>query len=193
MNSLAYPTIISVDLRPFHPHAPDCGVGAYIEKLGFKPDVLVFLNFFVDFLHQHQGVDDTPINKMNAGQRGTPTPFPWTKRDLHRLIGQVHAHGIRPFIGVLSFTSSDVWKSAYVDVIDPEMYQTKRGNQRMWGNCINPLKRCSDGSYYEDRFIADLVRVMEDYGFAGYVAGDGMMGLRGPRETLAETDFSADN
>lgn len=192
MHTLSYPTLISVDLRPFNPTVQDCGVYAYVEKLGFKPDSLIFLNFFVDFLHEHEAIDDTAINMMNAGQRGTPTAFPWTKNDLFRLIQQVRLAGIRPIIGILSFTSSDVWQSACVDVIDPEIYQTKRGNLRMWGNCINPLKRCSDGSYYEDRFIADLVRVMELYGFEGYAAGDGMMGLRGPRETLEVSDFSRD-
>ncbi|OXM14566.1 hypothetical protein [Paenibacillus herberti] len=192
MDSLAFPTLISIDLRPFHPGAPDSGVQAYMNKLGFKPDTLIFLNFFVDFLHTHTEIDDTPINKMNAGQRGTPTPFPWTRKDLFNLVNAVKNAGIRPLLGILSFTSSDVWQSARVDEIDTEIYQTKRGNQKMWGNCINPLKHGSDGSLYEDRFIADLMTVIEDYGFEGYVAGDGMMGLRGPRETLEDSDFSLD-
>ena len=36
------------------------------------------------------------------------------------------------------------------------------------------------------------MRVLDAFHFDGYVAGDGMLGLRGPRETLKDTDFSQD-
>lgn len=192
MKKLPCETIICVDLRPFNPNQPDSGVQDYIAKLGFKPDIVVFLNFFVDFVHRHERIDDTPLSRMTVGQRGTPAPYGWTKQDLAKLILQLKEAGIRPFLGILSSTSSDVWKDVGIGWEFEEILQTKRGGSRLWGSAINPLKRFADGAYYEDVFARDLLRVLNDYQFDGYVAGDGMLGLRGPRETLLDTDFSED-
>lgn len=192
MKQLPYETIICVDLRPFHPSKLDFGVGDYMDKLAFKPDILVFLNFFVDFVHRHEEVDETPFSRMTIGQRGTPAPHAWTKRDLAGLIACLKEAGVRSFLGLLSSTSSDIWKGVNIDWEFNEILQTKRGNQRVWGSAINPLKRFADGSYYEDVFARDLLKVLQDFEFDGYVAGDGMLGLRGPHETLLDTDFSED-
>ncbi len=54
------------------------------------------------------------------------------------------------------------------------------------------LKRLKDGRLFEDLYIDRLLHVLDAYSFDGYVAGDGMLGLRGPRETLRDTDFSKD-
>lgn len=192
MKRLSYETVICVDLRPFNPILKDYGLNAYMRKLGFKPTVLVFLNFFVDFLHEHQGVDDSSLNRMTVGQRGTPSEHQWTKRDLFHLLAMIRQEGIRPVLGILASTKSDVWKDVNIQWNYDEILQTKRGGETMWGGAINPLKRFKDGTYYEDEFIRGLMQVILDYGFEGYVAGDGMLGLRGPRETLLDTDFSTD-
>lgn len=192
MKTLPYETIICVDLRPFNPTQPDYGVGDYINMLGFKPDVIVFLNFFVDFVHRHELIDDMQLGRMTVGQRGTPSDYSWTKQNLAELIRCMKEAGISPFLGILSSTSSDVWKDVHIDWEFKEILQTKRGDQLVWGSAINPLKRFTDGTYYEDFFARDLLKVLCDYQFDGYVAGDGMLGLRGPRETLLDTDFSED-
>lgn len=64
-----------------------------------------------------------------------------------------------------------------------------RGESLLWGEAINVLKRLKDGRFFEDIYIEKLMRVLDAFHFDGYVAGDGMLGLRGPRETLKDTDF----
>lgn len=187
-----FETFICVDLRPFNPAQDDKGVQAYLERLGFQPGCVVFLNFFVDFLHRHEAIDDAPLGRMTVGQRGTPSEFSWTKRDLHALVQALRHRGISPLLGILASTRSDIWNGVEIEGDFRDILQTKRGGQTLWSGSINPLKRFADGRYYEDTLARDLTRVLEDYGFDGYVAGDGMLGLRGPRETLLDSDFSED-
>lgn len=192
MKTLLYETIICVDLRPFNPEKKDYGVKDYVRKLGFKPEILVFLNHHVDFLHEHKEVDDTLLNRMTVGQRGTPASFSWSKRDFYNLIQVIRMNGISPFLGILSILRSDAWGGTEVSWKLDEVLQTKRGERNLWGKSINPLKRLNDGSYYDDLLARDLINVLKDFNFDGYVAGDGMLGLRGPKETLLDTDFSID-
>jgi hypothetical protein len=189
---LNYETVICVDLRPFNPKQADKGVKDYLQLLGFKPTYVVFLNFFVDFLHRHEGIDETPINRMTVGQRGTPASHKWTKSDLYHLVQALRGQGVCPLLGILASTRSDIWSDITTDGYFSDVLQTKRGNQTLWSGSINPLKRFANGSPYEDLFVKDLLRVLDDFGFEGYVAGDGMLGLRGPRETLRDSDFSDD-
>lgn len=57
------------------------------------------------------------------------------------------------------------------------------------GQCIEATE---GWKVFEDVYIEKLMKVLDAFHFDGYVAGDGMLGLRGPRETLKDTDFSQD-
>jgi hypothetical protein len=192
MSNYAPARMICVDLRPFDPIAEDFGVQAYLDLLGFTPDSIVFLNFFVDFLHDRGDIDDRPLNRLTVGQRGTPAKASWSRVQLLGLVTAIRARGIAAHLGILSSTRSDVWANVNSDFTFDEVIQTTRGGAELFGGSINPLKRLADGTFYEDVFVRDLVRVLNDYSFDGYVAGDGMLGLRGPRDTLKDSDFSVD-
>ncbi len=54
---------------------------------------------------------------------------------------------------------------------------------------INPLRRLPDGRYYEDVFLEDLIRYLEDFHMDGFLAGDGWCGLG---VMLKDGDFHPD-
>ena len=183
---------VSVDLRSFRPIGPDFGVDEYINKLGFSPDALCFLNFHTMFVLEYKGVSDDFIDPISVGQNGTPCNYRWRLSDFKALVQVIKTRGIRVYIGILSNTISPVWHNTDYTWKYPELLQTKSGNRLLWGNAINPLKRFDDGSFFDDLYAEKLSMIIRDFSFDSYVAGDGMLGLRGPRETLKETDFSCD-
>ena len=187
-----YESIICVDLRSFDRAAEDLGVNAYFKQLGFVPTGLCFLNFQVMYLFDFENVDDRELDPICTGQNGTPCSQVWTNRDLYRLITYIRSCGVRAYLGILSNTISAVWKNTRYHWEYREVLQTMRGESLLWGEAINVLKRLKDGRFFEDIYIEKLMRVLDAFHFDGYVAGDGMLGLRGPRETLKDTDFSQD-
>lgn len=180
-----------IDLRPFSPTKSDYGVKDYLAMS--QCDNVIFLNFYVDFLHTHDGADDTFLNAMSTANRGMPWHERWTRKDFRNLIQVLKENGAGVYLGLLSMTKSDRWNEETDWVHQhPELYQTLRDGNLTWGKAVNPLKRFRSGDYYEDLFVKDLARVLEDYAFDGVCLGDGMLGLRGPRQTLDDSDFSED-
>lgn len=192
MGKKIYDTVICVDLRCFNNEADDYGVKDYIELLGFIPGKICFLNFQPMFLMEFEQVDEREMDPMCIGQNGTPCAQKWTLKQLHGLINEIKNNHIQVLIGVLANTISPVWKNTNYHWEWNEILQKTRDDKLLWGNSINILKRFKDGRYFEDVLIEKLMQVIEAFGFQGYVAGDGMLGLRGPRETLCDTDFSKD-
>ena len=187
-----YESIICVDLRSFDRNAEDLGVNAYFKQLGFVPTGLCFLNFQVMYLFDFENVDDRELDPICTGQNGTPCGQVWTNRDLYRLITYIRSCGVKAYLGILSNTISAVWKNTRYHWEHREVLQTMRGESLLWGEAVNVLKRLKDGRFFEDVYIEKLMKVLDAFHFDGYVAGDGMLGLRGPRETLKDTDFSQD-
>ncbi len=180
-----------VDLRPFDLAKPDFGVKEYLRKS--RATGVVFLNFYVDFVHTHREIDDTPLHDMCTANRGMPWPQTWTRTDFAHLVKQLQMNGVLVYIGFLAATKSDRWQAEIPWVKDhPQLYQTTRHGQRLWGHSINPLKHIEPNRLYEDLLVEDLQKVLEAYGFDGVCLGDGMLGLRGPRETMEDWDFSED-
>lgn len=187
-----YDTVLCVDLRSFDNTIDDYGVDAYFSHVGFVPTEICFLNFQVMFLFGFDGVDDTVLDPICTGQNGTPCTRQWTVRQLAGLVSCLHGHGVRCYLGILANTTSPVWRNTRTSWEHEEVLQRTRGDRLLWGSSINVLKHMADGTLFEDVFIDRLVTAILALGMDGYVAGDGMLGLRGPRETLADTDYSSD-
>ena len=70
---LGYDAWISIDLRCFDLQSPDYGVGAYFQRLGFLPQVLLLHETNLDQIHLHAlPLDDTLLDYAWVAQRGMP-------------------------------------------------------------------------------------------------------------------------
>lgn len=187
---------IWIELIGFDHQAPDYGVAHYLETTGFVPDAISLLLFTPDFLHAHQGMEqewELPIEACSYAAR----PYgkernrqPWTNLQLRGLVKQLQHHGIAVYCSFFNLflfrdngkQAASRWCSAH-----PELYEMRGSGEPF--PVINPLKRLQDGTLYEDLFIADLERVIADYGFDGLHGGDG---YTSPRLSLADADYSDD-
>ena len=198
-DTVSYERWVWIELIGFDNGQPDYAVQAYLDKTGFIPDSVSLLFYTPDFVHAHKGMEAEwrlPMEICSYGAR----PYSrdrarqqWTNYELRSLVQELQKHGIEvycAFFDIFQFDGEDgseelaksVWCADH-----PELYEMRKTGEPFPG--INPLRRMKDGSYYEDRFVPELMEVLEDYGFDGYHGADG---YTSPRLTLAETDYSDD-
>jgi len=179
---------IWIELLGFDITAPDLGVGAVLERLGFIPDAVSLLLFNADVIHTHgQRHPDRPYPDDICSYAGHPGNEerrlqPWTPRLLRQLVATLQAHGTRVFVSVFDLFRSQEWIGHH-----PELLQRRRHGQRAASLC--PWKHLADGRLYEDVFCSQLEAVLVDIGFDGFHCADGFAHQRLP---IAEGDLSDD-
>lgn len=200
MNKKNYPSyrvIDSVDLRPFDNRKRDFGVGDYIETLGFVPQVITLLENSVEQIHSHNGViDNERLPYLWCAERAMPGGNVWSKRELYGLVEAVHSYGSKFYMGALAcpnqfaeYNTRAEWLYQHSDVFDLFIRLKDGSSTADTNGHINPLRRLPDGRWYEDVFIEDTLRYLEDYQMDGFYGGDGWAGLLVP---LTDGDFHPD-
>ena len=185
-----------IELLGFDNEAPDFGVQEYLAAAGFVPEALSFLLYSPDFVHTHEGLTQERVLPPDfCSYRGRPYSGKrprqaWTNWQLHGLIEELHQHGIAVYCSFfnlfVSFIDGQEYRSPWC-AAHPELWETNREGQPILA--INPLRRFSDGAYYEDFFVGKLTEVMDDYGFDGFHGADGYSCTR---QTIYLVDFSDD-
>lgn len=183
MNSRTCERWIWTELIGFDNTQDDCGVGEYLQNAGFVPDTICLLMTSVDFVlsFKDRGEDYTlppdfcardghEFNQVRERQE-------WTGAQLKRLIDELHSREIDVFLTVFTSFYGDrfhhEWLSDHREVL-----RVQRGHGQV--NALNPLSRLDDGSYFQEYFFSQLVRVMKAYGFDGWHGADGWGPLNGP-------------
>ena len=183
-----YETWLWVELIGFDNQRPDYGVEAYLENAGLIPAAVSLLLFNPDFIHTHTGLAEDrsfPFDYCSYG--GHPYSYErarqdWTRFQLRELVGTLQAHGIAVYVTVFDLFVTAEWLGQH-----PEVLHVNTAGTRL--NSVCPWKRLADGSWYEDFFVRQLVRVLQDYGFDGFHQADG---YSHPRLPLYQGDFSDD-
>ncbi|MFA6815040.1 MAG: hypothetical protein WCS73_01945 [Lentisphaeria bacterium] len=178
-----------IELIGFELNAPDFGVKAYLDRLGFTPDGLSLLIATPEFINTHT---DDFLNKELPPEycsyeahnsNGERQREKWTGKYLKLLVDELHKYDIKVYFCIFEFCKEKEWLKEH-----DELFYVLNSEEKT-SRSICPLKRLSDGSYYEDFFAAQLEKVMIDYNFDGYHAGDG---FAHPRYPLYTGDFSDD-
>ncbi|MFC3804190.1 hypothetical protein [Cohnella sp. GCM10012308] len=196
MKAASYEKWIWIELIGFDNRESDFGVAPYLETVGFIPESIFLLLYTPDFIHAHQGMESEwrlPVESCSYGAR----PYgklhdrqDWTNRQLRGLVKELQKHGIDvycSFFDIYQYHDGDTLQAGAWCTAHPELYEMRKTGEAF--PAINPLKRLKDGSWYEDLFVQDLIRVIQDYGFDGYHGADG---YTSPRLSLAVTDYSDD-
>lgn len=197
-----YPISDFIGLAPFDPTMDDKGVQTYLDVHGFVPSSVILGAFWYEELEQFQIVDDEVVAVVKPDVF-REKPFYWTRQDIADLVARLKMVGVKVYLGIcshpyqLSFSrgmQSFVAGERRRDWMEAhrELVQLRRTGETTDLPAINLLKRERNGQFFEDRFIQMLIKTLKGYGFDGYCAGDGALGLRGPKETLDMTDFSDD-
>ncbi len=182
---------IWTELIGFDNRAPDMGVQAYVDTAGFAPDAICLLITSPDFILSHEErdeeVDLPPDFCSRDGHEHNPVRQhqTWTNRQLRRLIDELHRHGTGAYLTVFTrFYGNQFHREWVSDHREVCMVRRSHG----WVSAINSLSRLKDGTYYEDYFVPQLVRVLDHYGFDGWHGADGYGPLSGPLYDVCFSD-----
>jgi hypothetical protein len=177
------------ELIGFDNEQADFGVARFLQDTGFIPQSISLLMFTADFVHTHDGLERErvfPPDFCAYGARPYSEQRPrqaWTNFQLRGLVQELQKHGIAVYFSVFNLYSRySAWAKYH-----PEILETTRTGKKL--GALNVLRRLADGSPYEVFFIAQVGRVLDDYGFDGFHAADG---YSSPRNPLSEIDYSDD-
>ena len=192
-----YHILDSLDLRAFDNREKDYGVHNYLETLGFVPDAVTLLECSVEQVHSYNGIiDNATVPYLWTCEREMPGGNVWSQRQLYGLVEELHKAGTKFFFGALAqpnihdeYNTRAEWLMEHADEYDIFIMTRDGGSLRNSTGSINPLRRLPDGRYYEDVFLEDLIRYLEDFHMDGFLAGDGWCGLG---VMLKDGDFHPD-
>lgn len=192
-----YHVLDSLDLRAFDNRRKDYGVSCYLNTLGFIPDAVTLLECSVEQVHSYCGViDNSTVPYLWTCEREMPGGNVWSQRQLYGLVEELHKAGTKFFFGALAqpnihdeYNTRAKWLLDHADEYDIFIMTRDGGTLRNTTGSINPLRRMPDGRFYEDVFLEDLIRYLEDFNMDGFLAGDGWCGLG---VLLKDGDFHPD-
>lgn len=177
-------------LTGFDKDLPDKGVSIFLDRADSKIDGVCLFAFHPDIINHHDGMQNKRIlppdncsyfaNPYNEERRRQE----WTNHDLKDLCSALRENNVECFLSIMGSQLNDKFHHEFVSDHPDLKCCFKDGN---WN--LNPLKRFSDGSYYQDFFVKQLTKVMLDYGFTGLHVSDNFC----PQPaTLFWGDFSID-
>ncbi len=183
---------IWIELIGFDNEKQDFGVADYLKTIGFIPKGLSLLLTSVDFVNMHTSMEQEylleddycsysghPYNAERARQK-------WSNYQLRDLIVILQSYHIAVYCSFFDY----VGKYTSLQDAHPELkvlsYNKGILHER---KLFSMIKRFSDGSYYEDFFLAKILQVLRDFGFDGIHLADGIVRPRIPIQT---GDFSDD-
>lgn len=175
-----------IELIGFDRDQDDYGVEAFCDRAGFIPDAISLLLSDPEFVHGHTGRLSRILGAGVCSYGGHPyneerRRQAWKGSDLKGLIQKLQSTGISVY-----FTHFDAPMEGWLQQ-HPELRVLYRTGE--WLDMLSPYKRLSNGQSYREFYLPLLERVMTDYGFDGFHAGDGMAH---PRLPIYEGDFSVD-
>ncbi len=171
-----YESWVWTELLAFDNTRHDMGISAYLELAGFRPTGISLLLSSIDFVLLHPGMAESTelfpdvCSRFGHTRNEVRERQNWTSYQLRTLVSGLKNRNIKVFFSIFSSYLNDrfheEWGSSH-----PEMLICYEDGPSAGINVIGRLK---NGKFFEDIFIPQLAAVMEDYGFDGYHAADGM-------------------
>lgn len=172
----SYEKWVWTELLGFDADQKDGGVASYLKTLGFIPKGISLLIGAPDVILQHEGLDKDAVlprdfcaRDGHAGNEDRPTQA-WTRFQVRSLVGELQRAGCKVYLSIFTHYLNDEFHEEWLSS-HPEGKVTWAHSGRKDGLCV--LARQKDGSYLQDFFASQLVRVCLDYGFDGWHGADG--------------------
>ncbi len=168
--------MIWTSLLGFDRDDPDKGVERYLSQTGFVPDGICALLFHPDFFHLHRGMEEEYVLPPdNCAYYGIPRNTErerqdWTNYDLRDLARNLSDRGCGLYASVFGCYLKDKLHRGWISGHREIMNHGRGGKENAFG--LYALKRFEDGTYYEDFFIDQVCRALQDYGLKGIHLGD---------------------
>lgn len=187
-----------IELIGFDNQKKDFGVNEFLSNLSEQPEGVSILFSHIDFVNDFQkDKGDYPLLPCDCSYSGHFASGDrkrqnWTSFELKGLIEKLHEKGVKVIFSIFNFFeyfNDDGNKIATNFCKEHKELYCLNQNAEVYENSIHILKKFSDGSYYEDYFIAKLKEVIDYYGFDGVQIADG---ISCSRPSIQNGDFSDD-
>lgn len=182
---------IWIELIGFDNTLPDYGVGDFLEKTGFIPDMVSFHLTSICFVLTHKGMDEEyrlPLYACSySGHAGNDDRKRqnWTNLQMAGLVRELHSRGVQVYISMFDFeTELDEEPVRYLDE-HPELRVVPRDGSHT--DSLHMLNHFADGTPLEEVYIRQLKKVIHDYQLDGIQVADG---VSSPRRSLQDADYS---
>ena len=181
---------IWIELIGFDNTLPDYGVGDFLEKTGFVPDMVSFHLTSICFVLTHKGMEEEyrlPLYACSySGHGGNDDRHRqnWTNLQMAGLIRELHARGVQVYISMFDFeTELDEEPYRYLDE-HPELRVIPRDGSHT--DSLHMLNHFADGTPLETVYIEQLKKTIRDYQLDGIQIADG---VSSPRRSLQDADY----
>ncbi|MBQ2707801.1 MAG: hypothetical protein IJF67_06005 [Clostridia bacterium] len=181
-----------IELVGFDNEAPDYGVGDFLSKTGFTPDMVSFHLTSICFVLTHKGMDAEHRLPRYAcsysGHDGNDDRHrqDWTNFQMKGLIDELHRNGVKVFISMFDFDSDPVLPGEKrFGEEHPEIGLVTCYNNRP--QLLHMLNTFDDGTPFVDFYTKKLREVIRDYTLDGIQIADG---VSSPRMSLQDADYS---
>ncbi|MBP3382237.1 MAG: hypothetical protein J6L00_06265 [Clostridia bacterium] len=180
-----------IELIGFDNTLPDFGTEALLSRMGYIPDGFLLLISSLDFLHTHTEMStQTDLIPQACSYNGHPCNDErerqvWTNHQLRALIALLKARGIAVYLSLFDFVQTD---GAFATAHPELLTQFSCKGVLRTGAFIHITKRFHDGTFYQDYFIQQVLRVLRDYDFTGVHLADGVIRPRLPLQNAELSD-----
>lgn len=181
-----------IELIGFDNTAPDYGVGDFLSKTGFVPDMVSFHLTSICFVLTHKGMEAElrlPAYACSySGHAGNDDRHRqnWTNYQMKGLIDTLHAHGVQVYISMFDFDSDpELPGEPFFGDEHPELVLVTCYNNRP--RLLHMLNHFADGTPFVDFYTEKLREVIRDYSLDGIQIADG---VSSPRMSLQNADYS---
>ena len=183
---------IWIELIGFDNTLPDYGVGDFLAKTGFIPDMVSFHLTSICFVLRHKGMAEEyrlPAYACSySGHTGNDDRHrqDWTNFQMAALIRELHRHGVQVYISMFDFDSNPELPGVkqYLEEYPELGVVTCYGNRPQLLHVLNCF---ADGTTFEEVYIRQLQAVIRDYALDGIQIADG---ISSPRLSLQDMDYS---
>jgi hypothetical protein len=174
---------IWTEMLAFDTEQPDLGVQAYLDTVGYIPDVISLLLSAPDFVLLHTPLDqdrELPADcSSRDGHSGNETRRrqTWTSFQVREVVARLHEAGVQVYLSFFTHYLKDKFHREFLsDHPEAKVVFANAGR----ANGLNILARLNDGTYLHTFFAAQLAQVCKDYGFDGLHGPDGFGPLGSP-------------
>ena len=181
---------IWIELIGFDNEKEDFGVSDFLKNTGFVPAGIFLLATSIDIINTHKGLtQELELDAYFCSYEGhlyndERSRQNWTNFQLKKLVDTLRQQGIESYISIFNIMSPKT-EFDHTEIYTTAWINGKAEPQR----CAYMTKRFSDGSFYEDFFLASAITFLKDYSFDGMHLADGVCR---PRFPLQWADMSDD-
>ncbi|MGN1077459.1 MAG: hypothetical protein ACI4ST_02995, partial [Candidatus Gallimonas sp.] len=194
--------VLWIPLIGFDRDQPDKGVEEFLSRTGFIPDGVSLFVYNADFFNLHRGMKEEYVfprdfcNYFGAPRNDLRAIQPWTNYDLRELVKNLKARGVHTYACVMGNhlpPDDEGFQTGLFGFPCRQEFVEKHPELNLIGpkerGYLYPLKRFSDGTFFEDFFPDKVAETLLDYGIEGIHLADAFCP---PCIQLCDADWSDD-